>query len=80
MNGLRVYINPSAADESCEHGTFYTRRDDGPYYCWFYEAQAGRWHVGRVHVPDLNLRVLRATSWRTVPPELQAKMNDHYLE
>ncbi|HYG79017.1 MAG TPA: hypothetical protein VD861_01440 [Pyrinomonadaceae bacterium] len=80
MNGLRVYVNSSGAGESAVRATFYTRRADGPYYCWFYEEQAGRWQVGRVHLPDLDLRVLRVTSWRAVPPELQAKMNDHYLE
>ncbi|HJU55303.1 MAG TPA: hypothetical protein VJ715_12050 [Pyrinomonadaceae bacterium] len=80
MNGLRVYINPSGTDESGARSTFYSRRADGPFYCWFYEEQAGHWHVGRVHLPDLALRLLRATSWRSVPPELQAKMSEHYLE
>ena len=80
MNGLRVYINPSVADGSRGRATFYTRRADGPYYCWFYEERAGRWQVGRVHLPDSDLRELRATNIRAVPPELQAKMTDHYLE
>jgi len=80
MNGLRVYINPSGADELSVPATFYSRRADGPYYCWFYADQVGRWQVGRVHLPDLTLRVLRVTSWRAVPPELQAKIIEHYLE
>ena len=80
MNGLRVYINPSCASKAGERVTFYTRRADGPFYCWAYEERAGQWQVGRVHLPDPALRVLRPTSWRSVPPELQAKMSDHYLE
>jgi len=77
MNGLRVYINPTGAGG---HVTFYSRRADGPFYCWCYEDHVGQWQVGRVHLPDMILRVLRATSWRSVPPELQAKMSEHYLE
>jgi hypothetical protein len=80
MNGLRVYINPSGAGGACGPATFYTRRADGPFYCWSYEERAGRWQVGRVHLPDLDVRGLRATNMRTVPPELQAKMTEHYLE
>jgi hypothetical protein len=33
-----------------------------------------------VHLPDPTLKVLRVTSWRSVPPELQVKMSEHYLE
>lgn len=80
MNGLRVYINPSGADESGGHARFYSRRADGPYYCWLYGGRAGHWQVDRVHLPDLALRTLRVTSWKAVPPELQAKMIEHYLE
>ena len=80
MNGLRVYINPSGTDEPSENVMFYCRRADGPFYCWFYAEQVGRWQVDRVHLPDHALRELRATSWRAVPPELQAKISEHYLE
>ena len=80
MNGLRVYINPSGMDEPGGHARFYSRRDDGPYYCWFYEERIGQWQVDRVQLPDLTLRVLRVTSWRAIPPELQAKISEHYLE
>jgi hypothetical protein len=80
MNGLRLYINPSGADGAGARATFYSRRGDGPVYCWCYEEQVGRWLADRVHLPDQALRALRTTSWRSVPPELQAKMNDHYLE
>ena len=80
MNGLRVYINPSGAGGLAGLAKFYSRRADGPFYCWFYEEQAGQWHVGRVQLPDLTMRVLRPTSWKSVPAELQAKMSEHYLE
>ncbi|HKR00692.1 MAG TPA: hypothetical protein VJT09_08460 [Pyrinomonadaceae bacterium] len=80
MNGLRVYTNPSDADEPGGRAMFYSRRADGPFYCWFYEEQGGRWQVGRVHLPDFALRELRTASWKAVPPELQAKINEHYLE
>lgn len=80
MNGLRVYINPSGADGHDVRATFYSRRGDGPLYCWSYEEQVGHWQVGRVQLTDPALKVLRVTSWRSVPPELQAKMSEHYLE
>ena len=80
MNGLRVYINPTGTDVQGGQAAFYSRRADGPFYCWFYKEQVGHWQVDRVHLPDHELRVLRATSWRSVPPELQAKMSEHYLE
>lgn len=80
MNELRVYTNPSGAGETGGRAVFYSRRADGPYYCWLYEERAGRWQVDRVHLTGLNLRALRVTSWRDVPPELQAKISEHYLE
>lgn len=80
MNWLRVYTNPSDADEPGGHAKFYSRRADGPYYRWLYEEQVGHWQAGRVHLPDFTLRGLRAASWKTVPPELQAKIMEHYLE
>ena len=80
MNGLRVYINSSDTDAHDARAAFYSRRGDGPVYCWSYAEQAGRWQADRVHLPDQALRALRHTSWRSVPPELQVKMNEHYLE
>jgi hypothetical protein len=80
MNGLRVYVNPTATNAPCRHVVFYSRRADGPYYRWCYEEQLGRWRVSRVYLPGLTLRVLSVASWKAVPVTLQARLNEHYLE
>ena len=80
MRELRIYINPVGTDSLNEHGVFYSRRADGPYYRWFYEAASGQWCGSRVHLPNLTLRVLALASWQTVPLTLQARLSEHYQE
>jgi hypothetical protein len=80
MNGLRVYVNPVGTDTLNEHGVFYSRRADGPYYRWRYEEEFGRWRGSRVHLSDLTLRELCIASWKAVPRALQARLGEHYLE
>ncbi len=80
MNGLRVYINPSGEDAPGGHAMFYSRRADGPYYCWFYEEHAGQWQVRRAHPLALTPKALRVARWKVIPPELQASISEHYLE
>lgn len=80
MNGLRVYINPIAANTTCTQGVFYSRRADGPYYRWRYEETLEQWRGSRVHLSVLGHRALNIASWKDVPRALQSKLYEHYLE
>lgn len=80
MDGLRVYFNPAGANTPVAQRVFYSRRADGPYYCWRYEKTLGKWLGSRVHLPDPTRRVLSVASWRSVPDGLQARLGEHYLE
>jgi len=75
MNGLRVYINHGDTD-----GVFYSRRDDGPFYCWCYQEQVGQWRVARVSSSKFSPRILSTTSWKVVPAALQRSIREHYQE
>src|SRR2546421_645935 len=77
---LRVYLDPSALNARGEPAMFYSRRADGPYYCWFYVKETGQWEVSRVHLSRLNLRALGVASWKLIPTTLQARLIEHYLE
>jgi hypothetical protein len=78
MRGLHIYANPTGVrDESL---IFYSRRADGPYYRWYYEAESSQWCCARVHLPELTLRLLSITAWQSVPATLRARLNEHYLE
>ena len=79
-SGLRVYINPVGVDVFGEAGLFYSRRSDGPYYRWRYEKESLRWRSSRVCPSVLALRAFCAASWKAVPPALQARLDEHYLE
>jgi len=79
MSGLRVYINPENTS-SGEQGTFYSRRADGPYYCWRYEAKQGQWCGSRVHPHDPVAKALCMARWKAVPAELQTRLGEHYME
>ncbi len=83
MNGLRVYTNSTNGNGGgAQNGqrVFYSRRADGPYYCWRYQDEFGRWHGDRVHLTNITLRVLSIASWESVPKALQVKLGEHYLE
>ena len=77
---LRVYFDPSTLNVRGETLLFYSRRADGPYYCWFYVKNDGQWQVSRVHLSRLNLKALCVASWKLIPIALQAKLIEHYLE
>jgi hypothetical protein len=80
MTELRVYINPSGASTPGGHAVFYSRRADGPYYCWQYEEDAGLWCASRVRLSNLTLRALSVANWQTLPSTLQAMLVNHYLD
>lgn len=76
MRDLRVYVRHAAGGPL----VFYSRRSDGPFYRWRYEETPGRWHFARVRPSKLTLRVLSVASWDAVPPALQDRLGEHYLE
>jgi hypothetical protein len=78
MNGLRVYFNPAVTDATAR--VFYSRRADGPYYLWRYEEKLGQWRVSRMQKRDVAPKPLSMASWKTVPPALQVKLGEHYME
>jgi hypothetical protein len=80
MKELRVYLGPSDLNVRGESQTFYSRRADGPYYCWFYVKKIEQWQASRVHLSRLNLKALCVASWKLIPIALQAKLIEHYLE
>jgi hypothetical protein len=80
MNGLRVYISPTATNANCLQGVFYSRRADGPYYRWRYEEAVGQWRGSRISPADLTHKALNLASWKNVPSALQSKLHEHYLE
>ena len=77
---LQVYINPAGLDVPGEPGVFYSRRSCGPYYRWSFEAKSMRWHSSRVHPHALTLKTFCVAIWTAVPPALQARLDEHYLE
>jgi hypothetical protein len=79
MNALRVYIDPFVAEARGRPVVFYSRRAEGPYYCWL-EDESGGWRVSRVHLSEGTLRMLSMTRWKDVPVTLQTMLNNHYLE
>lgn len=80
MNGLRLYTDPAPANKISGRGVFYSRRENGPYYCWRFEEKSGRWHGFRMQNAELNFSYLSVASWKGVPEELQAKLGEHYME
>ncbi|HEY0406460.1 MAG TPA: hypothetical protein VGC89_12085 [Pyrinomonadaceae bacterium] len=80
MNGLRVYINSDSANARGRDLVFYSRRADGPYYCWRYEEQLGQWLFSRLRSPNWSPKALSVAGWKAVPVALQARLGEHYLD
>jgi hypothetical protein len=80
MNGLRVYVNPQAAETDGGHGVFYSRRENGPYYRWAFEEKRSIWRVTRVLPTDFSPKALSNANWKGVPAALQKSMVEHYQE
>jgi len=80
MNGLRVYVNQAGPETRGGHGIFYSRRDDGPFYRWFFEEKIGAWRVARVQASDFSPKALSTANWKGVPVALQRSMGEHYQE
>ncbi|MCA1557283.1 MAG: hypothetical protein LC731_01940 [Acidobacteria bacterium] len=80
MKDLRVYVNPEAAEHVSEHRVFYSRRRDGPYYCWRYEERLGHWCGSRILASELSVKELCMTPWKALPTALQASIDAYYVE
>jgi hypothetical protein len=80
MQGLRVYINPVAAENHSGVGVFYSRREGGPYYRWQYKDGLGQWCCSRLRPEDFALHALCLARWKAVPVELQTSLIQHYME
>ena len=59
---------------------FYSRRGEGPFYCWRYEEGLGQWRSARVLSYHLPLKELCTTSWKALPSALQARLDEYYIE
>ncbi len=80
VNGLRIYISRRAVEATGDGQVFYSRRFDGPYYRWRYEERLEHWSGARMRSSDLSPNELCTSNWKTVPPELQRSLIDHYQE
>ncbi len=80
LKELRLYTAPSDLNTRGVSQTFYSRRADGPYYCWFYVQKTERWQVSRVHLSRPGLKALCVASWKLIPVALKARLIEHYLE
>lgn len=80
VSGLRVYINPGGAELSGELRVFYSRREGGPYYRWNYDQGTERWRSSRVEPSVSAIKALSLANWKIVPPDLRARLDEHYLE
>jgi hypothetical protein len=80
VNGLRMYVPALGATQSDDGKVFYSRRGNGPYYCWFYEEANQKWSVSRVISHDFEVQPLSLATWKTVPSALQSRLSDHYMD
>jgi hypothetical protein len=80
IGGLHIYTHPVSAGLTDETGDFYSRREGGPFYRWRFEEESGRWCFSRVRPTTSTLRGFSAANWKVVPPALQARLDQHYLD
>lgn len=79
VNGVRIYTEATAV-MTPEDGVFYSRRGEGPYYRWLYEANTAKWRVARVIDAAFTRQTLSLATWKNVPVALQTRLGEHYLE
>lgn len=78
MNGLRMFIRTDKGPD--ENNVFYSQRSHGPVYRWHYENQLARWQGARVDASQWSSNEFCAASWHSVPHELKAQLNEHYVD
>ena len=78
MNGLRIYVIADLTPLVKDSYAFYSRRDNGPFYCWtLYERS---WSATRVSSSTFLAKELTMTSWKLVPADLQKSITEHYQD
>jgi len=80
MNGLRVYVNIESRDPSCASPVFYSRREDGPHYQWFYDDTNRRWRAGRILTSNISPKMLSPATWKELPAGLKTSIVEHYQD
>ena len=80
MNGLRVYMNAERPETRSGRPVFYSRREDGPHYRWFYDEDQRGWRAGRVLPSEVSPGMLANAPWKELPDGLQRSMIDHYQD
>lgn len=78
--GLRIYIYPAVGDAQREAGVFYSRFECGPFYRWSFGEESLRWRSERVRPSALSVKAFCVASWISLPPALQARLDEHYSE
>jgi hypothetical protein len=78
MNGLRIYVMADLAPLVKDPDAFYSRRDNGPFYCW--TRCKSRWSAARVIASTFSAKELTMTSWKMVPAALQKSITEHYQD
>lgn len=72
-----MYVD-SQALESGESAAFYSRRDNGPFYCWTLDKSS--WSVARVKSSDSRVKELSLKSWKLIPAALRKRITEHYQD
>jgi hypothetical protein len=86
LSGLRIFVIAPVNDESRkvvgveDQKVFYSRRGNGPIYCWLYEEKLAHWRARRMNTSDFDSHKLSNASWKTVPESLQTQLGAHYLD
>jgi hypothetical protein len=80
MNGLRVYVNTESRDTRCAPPVFYSRREDGPHYQWFYDDTNCRWRAGRILTSSISPKMLSPATWKELPAGLKTSIVEHYQD
>jgi hypothetical protein len=78
MNGLRIYVIAEPAACVKDPDAFYSRRDNGPFYCWTLCKRS--WSAARVSSSTFSAKELTMTSWKLVPAALQKRIVEHYQD
>ena len=78
MNGLRIYVIADLAPLVKDPNAFYSRRDNGPFYCW--TLCKNSWSAARVSSSTFSAKELTMTSWKLVPAALQKRIIEHYQD
>src|ERR1700752_3435489 len=59
MDGLRIYVIADLAPSVKDSDAFYSRRDNGPFYCW--TQSKSRWSAARVSASTFSAKELTMT-------------------